>query len=131
MAKEFSRTRRLGEQIQRELAELIQREIKDPRVGFVTVSAVEVSRDLSHAKVFITQLGDDTKRKEMLAVLTHAGGFLRRELGRRLTMRIVPTLAFVYDTSIERGTALVSLINEAVAQEHDVASDVDVDSDEE
>ncbi len=117
MAKEFSRTRRLGEQIQRELAEIIQRELKDPRVGFVTVSAVDVSRDLKYAKVYITELGEESHREELLEALSHAAGFLRRELGRRLTVRAVPELRFQYDTSIEYGAKLEALIDEVIAKD--------------
>lgn len=115
MAKDFSRTRRIGEQMQRELAILIQQEIQDPRLGMVTVSAVEVSRDLAHAKVYITVLDDQQHDiATSLEVLNHAGGFLRHELGRRMTLRTVPALHFVYDESMARGNELSRLIDEAV-----------------
>ena len=117
MSKEFSRSRRVGEQIQRELAQLIQQEVKDPRVGFVTVSAVDLSRDLSVAKVFISPFNKEQDIKEILAVLTKASGFLRREIGRRIKMRIIPELRFVHDVSIERGSELSSLIDQAVASD--------------
>jgi len=122
MAKDFSRTRRIGEQMQRELATLIQQEIQDPRLGMVTVSAVEVSRDLAHAKVFITVLNDEQQDiAASLEVLNRAGGFLRHELGRRMTLRTVPALHFVYDESMARGNALSRLIDEAVKsdKQHD------------
>lgn len=115
MAREFSRTRRIGEQMQRELAALIQKEIGDPRLGMVTVSGVEVSKDLAYAKVFVTVLGG--RPDEALAVLQRAGGFLRHELGRRMVMRIVPELRFVHDTSTEEGSRLSALIDRAVAQD--------------
>ncbi|MFO8025360.1 30S ribosome-binding factor RbfA [Thiohalophilus sp.] len=115
MAKDFSRTRRIGEQMQRELATLIQQEIQDPRLGMVTVSAVEVSRDLAHAKVFITVLDDQQQDiAASLEVLNRASGFLRHELGRRMTLRTVPMLRFVYDESMARGNELSRLIDEAV-----------------
>ena len=115
MAKDFSRTRRIGEQMQRELAILIQQEIQDPRLGMVTVSAVEVSRDLAHAKVYITVLDDQQHDvATSLEVLNRAGGFLRHELGRRMTLRTLPALHFVYDESMARGNALSRLIDEAV-----------------
>lgn len=123
MAKEFSRTRRLGEQIQRELAVLIQREVKDPRVGFVTVSAVDVSRDLAHAKVYITELGEAGHRDECLQALNHAASFLRHELGQRLSVRHIPELKFTYDTSIERGARLESLIKQAVSKKSQQSED--------
>jgi len=121
MTKDFSRTRRIGEQMQRELAILIQQEIKDPRVGMVTVSAVEVSRDLSHAKVFITVLNTDQDIPTTLEILNRAGGFLRHELGRRMVLRTVPALHFVYDESMVRGNELSRLIDEAVKsdKQHD------------
>ncbi len=114
MAKDFSRIRRIGEQMQRELATLIQQEIQDPRVGMVTVSAVEVSRDLSHAKVYITVLKNDQDIADTLEILNRASGFLRHELGRRMTLRTVPALHFVYDESMVRGNELSRLIDEAV-----------------
>ncbi len=119
---DFSRTRRVGEQMQRELAELIQREVRDPRVGMVTVSAVEVSRDMAHAKVFVTRL-DEEGMDEALKALGRAAGFLRRELGRRMRLRSIPQLHFVYDVSIARGNRLSALIDEAVASENKNADD--------
>jgi ribosome-binding factor A len=117
VAKEFSRSRRVGEQIQRELAELVQRELKDPRLGMITISAVEVSRDMSVAKVFFTVLGEGHDEKESLEGLERAAGFLRRELGHRMRLRSVPELRFQYDHSIEKGSRLSALINEAVASD--------------
>lgn len=120
MPRDFPRTRRIGEQMQRELAALIRTEVKDPRVGMVTVSAVEVTRDLAHAKVFITVLGDEDARRDSLTALNKAAGFLRHELGQRMLTRTVPQLRFVYDESIERGSRLSALIDAAVASDrHD------------
>lgn len=116
MPKEFSRTRRVGEQMQRELAQLIQQEIKDPRIGMLTVTAVEVSRDFSHAKVFVTSLNDEQGMQQTLEILAHASGFLRHELGRRMKLRTIPELHFVHDESVERGNRLSSLIDEAIAR---------------
>ena len=115
-SSESSRSRRVGEQIQRELAQLIQMEVKDPRVKWVTVSAVKVTKDFSHATIFFTVLGDynETVDNNVLAGLEKAGGFLRRELGRRIKMRIVPELHFKYDDSTVRGTQLTSLIDAAI-----------------
>lgn len=111
-----TRSRRVGEQMQRELALLIQQELKDPRLGMITVSGVEVTRDFAHAKVFVTVLSDDTAQVEKsLAGLRHAAGFLRRELGRRMQLRTIPELHFAHDTSVERGTRLSALIDQAVA----------------
>jgi len=123
MSKDFSRSRRVGEQIQRELAMLIQREIKDPRLGMITVSGVDLSRDLSAAKVYVTVLDESQDIEQMLEVLTHASGFLRHELGKRVLMRIVPSLQFIYDASVSRGNDLSDLINKAVASDRDKQSD--------
>lgn len=112
MAHDHSRSRRVAEQIRQELAEILRREVKDPRVGGVTLTAVEVSVDLEHAKVWFTHLlgePDDTLRG-----LRHAGGFLRRELAHRMRLRAVPELSFHYDESVERGARLSHLIDEAV-----------------
>ncbi len=114
MAREFSRSSRLGEQIQRDLSELIRTEVKDPRVSLVTVTEVEVSRDLSHARVYITSLEAAEARKDILRALQHAAGFLRRQLSRTLSVRNVPELHFEYDESVERGLRLSQLIDEAV-----------------
>ena len=118
----MSRTDRLAQQIQRELSTLIQLEIKDPRLGMVTVSAVDLSRDLSLAKVFITvmDLGTETSEDtlaESLKVLERASGFLKKQLGARLILRAVPQLKFFYDESIARGRHLSSLIDSAVSND--------------
>ena len=120
MAKEFSRTQRIGDQMQRELALLIQREIKDPRLGLITITAVDVSRDLSHAKIFITIMGQDDDQEAIkgnLRILNDAAGFLRMQLGKSMKLRTVPQLHFNYDASIRRGVELSSLIERAVAEE--------------
>ena len=115
MPKDFPRSRRIAEQIQRELAEVIRLELKDPGVrGMVTITEVEVSLDQAHAKVFFTLLGDDQKIEETTAGLGRASGFLRTQLARRLKLRTVPTLEFKYDASVERGMRLSRLIDEAV-----------------
>ena len=109
---DLSRRQRVADQIQKELAGLIQREMKDPRLGMVTVSAVDVSRDLAYADVFITILGKDeaNARKQTLDILARGAGFLRGKLARAMKLRIVPALRFRYDESIERGVRLSSLI---------------------
>jgi ribosome-binding factor A len=114
MPREFSRSARLAEQIQRDLSDLIRLEVRDPRVGLVTVTEVEVSRDLSHAKVFVTSLADAAQTEHSLQALQHAAGFLRSRLAQSLKARIVPELHFVYDESVERGIKLSRLIDEAV-----------------
>ncbi len=105
--------------MQRELAELIRREVKDPRVGLVTITAVEVSRDLGHAKVFITVMGADGSDgvEQTLKALGNAAGFLRLQLGRVMNLRSVPQLHFHFDESISRGAHLSALIERAVAED--------------
>ena len=117
MPKDFNRTRRVAEQMQRDLALLIQQEIKDPRLGMVTVSGVDVSKDLSLAKVYITVMGENPDIELTLDILQKASGFLRHELGRNSNMRALPQLKFFYDESISRGAELSELINEAIASD--------------
>jgi len=110
-----ARAERLGEQIQRDLAELIRLEVKDPRVALVTVTAVDVSRDLAHAKIFVTTLADGgAAAAATVAALQHAAGFLRSRLAHSIHVRQVPELHFVYDESVERGLRLSQLIDDAV-----------------
>lgn len=109
-----SRSARIAEEIQRSLAELVRLEVRDPRVGLVTLTGVELSRDQSHAKVFFTVLGSASAVEEALAGLQRAAGFLRSALAHRLTTRKVPELHFAYDESVERGVRLSRLIDEAV-----------------
>lgn len=135
MAREYSRNQRVGDFLQQELALLIQRELGDPRVRMVSVTAVEVSRDLSHAKVFFTQLGvDDAEAaRETAEVLNKAAGFLRSELARGATMRTVPRLHFRFDESVGRGRAMEDLIREVKAADsalHDDEDALDPDSEE-
>ena len=118
MAKEFSRTRRVADQIQRNMAELIQMELGDPRLGMVTVTAFEVTHEFESARVYFTVLGknlsDKSQVEETTAALNHAAGFLRSALAKRLKLRTTPKLVFVYDSSMERGNQLTDLINSAV-----------------
>ena len=109
MPREFSRTKRVSEVIRRELANIISTRLSDPRVHLVSITAVDVSKDMKHAKVFITQMGEEC---EALDALTHAAGYLRRELGSRLAMKATPDLRFVYDHSVKRGMELSNLIDE-------------------
>lgn len=123
MAKEFSRTQRVSDQIQKDLAGIIQREVKDPRVGMVTINTVTISKDLSYAEVYITNMtfgkNEETEesRKECVKVLNNASSFLRTMLGKGLKLRIVPELRFHFDVVIDRGSHLTNLINKAVEQD--------------
>lgn len=117
----YSRSDRIAEQVRRELNELLRSEVKDPRLaphlGLLTLTDVEASSDYSHAKVFYTTLGDDKAKRELAAGLTRLAGFLRRELGKRIRLHHIPQLHFVYDESVERGTRLSQLIDDAVASD--------------
>ena len=108
------RQRRVEDQIQKELSEIIRLELKDPGVGMVTITAVDVSPDLAHAKVFFTQMGDDQARKRAEAGLRRASAFLRQMLGKRIRLHNTPELHFVYDDSIDRGIHLSNLIDQAL-----------------
>jgi len=116
MAREFSRSQRVGDQIQRHMAELIQMELGDPRVGMVTITAVEVSKEFERARVFFTVLGDAAQVEETTKVLNNAAGYLRSALAKRLKLRSTPQLKFVYDSSMERGNRLTDLIKSAVSK---------------
>lgn len=112
MAKDFSRSHRVAEQMQRELADLLMFELKDPRVSMVTITAVEVTGDMAHAKIFYTA----AKQSDSLQQgLEKSAGFLRTQLGRRMLLRTVPQLHFVYDASIDNGMKMSKLIDEALA----------------
>ncbi len=118
MPREFNRTRRIAEQLQRELAQVIREEMKDPRLGLVTVVAADVSRDLSHARIYVTLLsGDAEERKTSVDILNRSAGFLRGFIGRRMRLRVVPRLHFQYDVSIDQGAELSALIDAAVASD--------------
>ena len=122
MARDFKRTDRVGDQIQRDLATLIQREIKDPRLGMVTISHVKVSKDLSYADIYFTvlALGEQSEAEAISSarmVLNNAAGFLRTELSRGIKLRVMPQLRFHFDESVERGRHLHGLIEKAWQQE--------------
>jgi ribosome-binding factor A len=123
MAKEFSRTQRVGDFLKQELASLIQREVRDPRVGMVSVTAVEVSRDLSYARVFVTVLGSNSEAEAKPAVdaLNHAAGFLRTQVSKVMNARTTPKLKFIFDASIGRGAHMSKLIDEVVAADREHA----------
>lgn len=125
MPREFSRPQRVAEQIQRELAILLQREVKDPRLGMVTVAAVDVSRDLAYATAWVTFLGKDSPEEisEALKVLKGVAGFLRSSLGKTMRMRHVPNLSFKYDEAQERGRTMSSLIEQARQRDSDNGSE--------
>lgn len=111
----FARTERVAQQMQREIAELVRLQINDPRVRLVTITGVDVAGDYSHAKVFFTRL--DGKHEEALEGLERAAGFIRSQLAHSIKLRVMPQLHFVYDSSVERGSHLSKLIDQAVASD--------------
>jgi ribosome-binding factor A len=114
MKKHSPRPQRVADQIQRELAELLRLNVKDPRIGMVTITAVDVSPDLQNAKVFFTHFAGVEHASEAVQALQHSAGYLRSELAHRLKLYTVPHLYFHYDDSIESGLKLSKLIDEAV-----------------
>lgn len=132
MAKEFGRPQRVSQELQKEIAIILQREIKDPRLGMmVTVSGVDVSRDLAYAKVFVTFLEDKDEDaiKAALHVLSEAAGYIRSLLGKAMRLRIVPELTFFYDNSLIEGMRMSTLVTNAV--KNDVARHSSDDNEEE
>lgn len=110
----FARSDRVAEQVRRDLAELIRGELKDPRVGMISLTEVQLTPDYAHAKVFFTTL-DSSHLPEIMTGLKRASGFLRRELGKRVRIHTLPELHFVHDVSLERGASLSALIDQAAA----------------
>jgi ribosome-binding factor A len=119
------RSRKVADEIQRDLALILRTEVKDPRVGIVTITAVDVAADLAHAKVHFTHLGGKAHAQEAVTALTRIAGFLRSALARRLSLYTVPQLSFAYDDSIESGMRLSQLIDEAVASDREHERDRD------
>lgn len=117
MAGEFSRTSRIGDQLQKELASIVQFEVKDPRLGLVTINEVRVAKDLGYADIYYTVLGmDDQPEKlaENQAALESASNFLRRRVAQEIKLRIVPSLRFHYDESVVNGARMSALIDKAI-----------------
>ena len=122
MPREFLRSDRMAEQLRRELAEIVRDEIKDPRLGFISFTEVRMSRDLSHAVIYCSFFNSE-RQQEAIDVLNRAVGFIRKEIGRRIRARIVPTLKFVIDESVTRGEAMDDLISEAMNRDKKNSSD--------
>lgn len=106
------RANRVAEEIKREVTQMIRDEIKDPRIGFVTVTGVEVTPDIRYAKIFISIYGNDEIKEQSLNALEKAKGFVRSELGKRMSLRYTPELSFRFDTSIEYGAKIMKLLEE-------------------
>ncbi len=123
MAREFTRSQRVADYLQRELSTLIQREVRDPRVGMISVTGVDVSRDIGYAKIYYTVMGADggEEAKESTEVLNKAAGFLRSQLSRDSNMRSVPQLRFYFDNSVGRGRYMEDLIGRAAQADKNLA----------
>ena len=118
-----NRQKRLGELLKHEISDMILRGIKDPRIGFVSVTSVELTADLRQAKVFVSVLGSESERKSSLAGLRSATGFIRRELGQRLRLKYLPEIIVEYDTSIEQGSRILALIDSVVQKKTNTPDD--------
>ncbi|MFT6901663.1 MAG: ribosome-binding factor A [Colwellia sp.] len=129
MAREFARTDRVGQEIQKEIATILMREVKDPRLAMTTVSAVELTRDLAYAKIFVTFFTNEASEiKSSIEVLNDAAGFIRSLLAKKLRARIMPHLRFVYDSSMAEGVRMSSLVDEAVASDKHIAESSERDA---
>ena len=120
---------RVQETMRTELSEIIKRDLKDPRLGFVTITDVELSNDMSHAKVFVSIYGSEEEKRLSMQALESAKGFIRTNLGQRVRLRIVPELVFKEDNSIERGTRILELIIDANKDLHNEGENVDGEDD--
>lgn len=120
MAREFSRSQRVAQEMQKEIAIILQREVKDPRVSMTTVSGIELSKDLAYAKVFVTFLNDNDEDaiKIGLQALGDASGFIRMLLGKAMRLRIIPEITFAYDNSLVEGMRMSNLVTSVIKEDH-------------
>jgi ribosome-binding factor A len=127
VVKDYSRTQRVGDHLQQEVARLVQLELRDPRLKLVSITGVDVSRDLAHAKVFFTQLGIDDKEDgaKSAEVLNRAAGFIRSEIARGSTMRTVPKLHFRFDESVGRGRDMEALLKSVKSADESLSDQID------
>lgn len=120
-----TRQDKVKELLKIEVSKIIQTQIRDPRLGFVTVTDAEVSKDLRQGRIFISVLGDDEQRRDSLAILQKATGFIRREFGRRVTMKVIPEISFKIDSAVEQGSHIFELLQKVKhePEEPDTGSD--------
>ncbi len=131
MARDFSRAERVAQQIQKEVAQILQRDLKDPRIGMVTVSAVEVSRDLAYAKIFISALLQEDEKAELaVKQLNESAPFVRSLLAKSMRMRVVPSIKFYLDTSVNEGLRMSKLVDDAIASDNRKAKSDSTDEDD-
>lgn len=117
------RTERIALQMQKEISEIIRTEVKDPRVGFVTVTGVEVSSDHTHAKVFVSILGNEEERQRTMQALERAKGFMRTEIGRRIRLRVTPELHLKRDESMDYSSRIGKVLQEIAARDETAVPD--------
>ena len=108
--------------IRQEVSNILQRDLKDPRLGFATVTDVDISGDLQHVKIYVSILGEEESRTETMEALESAKGYIRSEIGRRVPLRLTPEITFEYDESIERGARILKLIEEVQSGRNDEES---------
>ncbi len=132
MAKEFSRTQRVAQQLQKELAVILQREIKDPNLAMTTISSVEITRDMGYAKVYVTFLtfGDQTPQAS-LEVLREMAPYIRSLLGKEIRLRVTPELTFIYDESLTEGMRISNLVSNVVRDDESRRVNPDQEENEE
>lgn len=131
MAREYSRSRRVAQQIQKELAQIVMREVKAGEFGMITINEVDLSRDLSYAKVYFTQLHDEPALiKKAIEKLNEQAPLIRSMMGSQMRLRIVPELKFFYDKSLSEGIRMTNLVNQAVRKDKENNSELDVQDDE-
>lgn len=136
MAREFSRSQRVAQEMQKEIAIILQREIKDPRIGMATVSGVDLSRDLAYGKVFVTffNIANDKSESEMVEdgvkALNEASGFIRSLLGKAMRLRIIPELTFEYDSSLVDGMRMSNLVSNVIRDDEERRADLAEDKEE-
>lgn len=112
-----TRQERVQELLKIEISDIIRRDLKDPRLGFVTITGAEVTRDLRHAKVFISVMGDEKQKEESFAVLQRAAGHIRSEFGKRAFMKIIPEISFRMDSGVEHGMHIFELLQKVKTDE--------------
>ncbi|KAF1084570.1 Ribosome-binding factor A [Sporotomaculum syntrophicum] len=111
------RPERLAEAIKKEMSDLLLNELKDPRIGFATITGVDVSSDLKYAKIYVSVLGNHEQRVSTMQALTKAQGFVRTELGRRIRLRLVPEISFILDESLDHGVRVMELLEEVKSKD--------------
>jgi len=109
---QYKRKDRVGDQLRKEVSQIIQKELKDPGIGFVTITDVELSDDLKNAKIFFSVLGDEQKKQDSSQALDRAVSFIQREIGRKMRLKYTPRIKFIYDHSLERGARIERALKE-------------------